>query len=275
MGTRRTPAPRRSRPRTARVKKPDPWQIQQHPNPEVSIIIPAMNERSTIVDVLWEANQVDPKSEIIVVVNGSTDGTDGLAQLHGAKLLRYPYALGHDVGRRVGAETARGNILLFLDADMRVPAKDLRHFVEAIRQGTDVALNDYSGPVHRLVAHPVVLAKHTLNLMLQRPDLEGASMTAVPHALSRNALYQIGMASLEIPPLAQAIAITRGMNVRRVHQVSAGKLNASRPKIQGTDPLSSLVIGDHLEAVHWLVQHLGPRGGQPDLGRQRDRVRGT
>jgi len=251
--------------------------LVNHPDPIVSIIIPAMNERATIASVLREAGLVHPRSETIVVVNGSTDGTAELAEACGAHVIHVPEPLGHDVGRRVGAEAARGQVLLFIDADMVIPARELRPFVNAVLTGVDVALNSYSGPVRGKVAHPVVLAKHVLNGVLQRPDLRGASLTAVPHAMSRTAVDTVGLDALEVPPLALAKAIRLGLNVQPVHTVPVGKLNPARGRIgkkgSRVDPLTALVAGDHLEAIHWLLLQQGPRGGYSDLGRQRGKVR--
>ncbi|RCX19762.1 glycosyl transferase family 2 [Fontibacillus phaseoli] len=247
--------------------------LTNHPDPLVSIIIPAMNEKTTLPAVLREAGRVHPRSETIVVANGSTDGTPKIAAKRGAKVIHSADPLGHDVGRSLGAQAAKGRVLLFIDADMVIPAKELRPFVEAVLTGTDVALNGYSGPVDRWDTHPVVVAKHVLNAWLARPDLQGASMTAVPHALSRRALDEVGPAALEVPPLAQAMAVVRGMKVRTAHTVSVGKLNPLRQKKGRTDLLASLVAGDHLQAVHWLIRERGPRGGYEDLGRLRDKVR--
>lgn len=154
-------------------RKPTLPRLVNHQAPLVSIIIPAMNERATLAGVLREAGRVHPYSETIVVVNGSTDGTAELAKACGARVLGTPEPLGHDVGRRVGAEAARGQALLFVDADMIIPARELRPYVKAVLAGVDVALNGYSGPASRKEAHPVVLAKHVLNGLLQRSDLRG------------------------------------------------------------------------------------------------------
>ncbi|GGH34129.1 glycosyltransferase family 2 protein [Paenibacillus segetis] len=249
-----------------------------HPEPLVSIIIPVMNEKTTLPAVLYQASRVHPNSEVIVVANGSTDGTAEIAAKWGARLIRFDEPLGHDVGRRVGAEVAKGEVLLFIDGDMVIPAKELRPFVKATLAGVDVALNGYSGPVEKQEAHPVVLAKYVLNAILSRSDLKGASMTAVPHALSRRCLQTVGSAALEVPPLAYAMAVSRGLNVQAVHTVPVGKLNPVRVRQQASkrkgDPLTTLVAGDHLEALHWLVMEHGARGGFSDLGRQRGRVRG-
>ncbi|MEF2967927.1 glycosyltransferase [Paenibacillus sp. M1] len=232
-----------------------------------------MNERISLPAVLREAGRVHPRSETIVVANGSADGTPKIAARLGARVLYAAEPLGHDVGRRLGAQAAKGTVLLFIDADMVIPAKELRPFVEAVCSGVDVALNGYTGPVGKQEAHPVVLAKHVLNAWLSRPDLQGASLTAVPHALSRRVLENIGPGALEIPPLAQTMAIVRGWNIQAVHTVPVGKINPPRRKKGRSDPLASLVVGDHLEATQWLIAQRGDRGGYEDLGRLRDKVR--
>lgn len=254
------------------VKK---WRIHNDSEPLVSIIIPAMNESRTLAGVLYEASKVHPCSEIIVVANGSHDGTEAIASGLGARVLSFAEPLGHDVGRRIGAEAARGEILLFIDADMIIPAKDLKPFVISVSRGVDVALNHYSGPVGRREVHSVVLAKHTLNVMLSRRDLGGCSLTAVPHALSRKALNTIGYEALEIPPLAHAIAIKSGLQVLAVHRVPVGKLNKVRNKRRGIvqDPLKELIEVDHLKAIAWLLDHHGERAGFSDLERKREKVR--
>lgn len=268
----------RSRPARKPLRRKSPLpRLVNHDDPIVSIIIPAMNERATLGRVLREAGKVHSRSETIVVANGSTDGTPELAEKCGARLIRVPEPLGHDVGRRVGAEAAAGQVLLFMDADMVVPAKELRPFVQAVLSGIDVALNGYSGPVRRREVHPVVLAKHVLNGLLLRADLKGASLTAVPHALSRKALEWIRPEALEVPPLALTKAILLDLKVEVVHTVEVGRLNPvrARQEEQGkrVDPLTRLVAGDHLEAVEWLIRQQGARGGYSDLGRQRGRVR--
>ena len=268
----RTPRIRTNRRKTIRPKKRKP--LINHPEPLVSIIIPALNEKATLPAVLREAGRIHPRSETIVVANGSTDGTPDVARRLGAKVIWGPDPLGHDVGRRVGAEAAKGRALLFIDADMVIPAGRLRPFADAVLEGgVDVALNGYSGPPNRREPHPVVVAKHVLNAWLARPDLRGASLTAVPHALSRKALETIGPSVLDVPPLALAAAVIRGLEVRAVHTVQVGRLNPRRRRKDSRDLLTSLVLGDHLQAIHGLIQEKGVRGGYDDLGRLRDKVR--
>lgn len=272
--------------RTGR-SRPRPTQARTEPNrgigepaayvpwtaPYVSVIVPVMNEKRTLARVLREASAVHPSTEVIVVANGSTDGSLKIARDSGARVLVFDRPLGHDVGRAIGAREAQGQILLFIDADMVIPASTLRDFVHAVASGTDVALNDYSGPTRREAVHSVVLAKHALNALLERPELEGASMTAVPHAISRRALETIGSAPLAVPPLAHTMAIHSKLAVRRVRHVDVGQLNPLRVKRERHNSLEPLIVGDHLEAIQWLVRQTDERGGRADGTRKRWMVR--
>jgi glycosyltransferase involved in cell wall biosynthesis len=242
--------------------------------PKVSIVIPVMNERKTIKNVIRQASQVHPQTEIIIVANGSTDGTTALVKKMGAKVISYDSPLGHDVGRGIGAKAAKGDIILFTDGDIVIRAKDMARLVKAVENGVDVALNKYMGPTRRNNVHPVVLSKHALNCALLRSDLGGASMTTIPHALSRRALNLIGANNLVVPPMALAIAVEKGLMIRDVHFIDVGRKNPRRRRKRNSqDPLQELIVGDHLEAIHWLIHETNTRGNKTDLTRVRDTVR--
>ncbi|MBD0381611.1 glycosyltransferase family 2 protein [Paenibacillus sedimenti] len=241
-------------------------------NPKVSVVIPAMNERKTIAAVIRQAHRVHPATEVIVVVNGSRDGTELIARKMGARVIAFKEALGHDVGRAIGAMHARGSILLFIDADIVIATRDLKPFVHAVQKGIDVALNSYSGNTRTDQVHPVVLAKHALNLVLSRPDLRGASMTTIPHAISRKALELIEAEHLSVPPLAQTIAIHKGLELHKVYDVNVGRVNPRKRRAFKVDPLRNLIVGDHLEAIEWLLNETNERGLLTDLSRDRSFV---
>ncbi len=233
--------------------------------PRVTIVIPARNESGTIAKVVRQARLVEPGSEIIVVCNGSTDKTAVLAKKAGAsKVLTYPASLGYDVGRSLGAKHASGDILLFMDADFAVPSGLLKEYVHKIEEGWDLALNKYSGISQK---HPVNAAKYLLNDMLGRPDLQGSSMTTVPHALSRHALEVIGIETLCVPPLAHAKALLSGLPVTACALVNTTKLNRRRPGRK--ENVMNLILGDHSEAISYLISQRGNRGGWTDYGRLR------
>ncbi|WP_309568674.1 glycosyltransferase [Paenibacillus sp. sptzw28] len=237
-------------------------------------MVPVMNERRTIGRVIREAQRIHESTEVIVVVNGSTDGSAAIARRSGARVIEYAEPLGHDVGRSIGASSANGRVLLFIDGDMIIPAGALKPFVQAVLSGeTDVALNNYSGPTNKPVVHSVVLAKHALNALLNRPDLNGTSMTAVPHAISRKALETIGVDALSVPPLAHAKAVQLGLRVAPVRRINVGKLNLPRVGRERTNPLELLIVGDHLEAIDWMISQNSGSEGSADWPRKQDMTR--
>lgn len=252
-----------------------PLPIRNAGEPKVSVIIPVMNESKSIQSVIRECGSVHPETEVIVVVNGSTDGTGELAEAAGARVIRYREPLGHDVGRSIGALHAKGEVLLFTDGDIVIPGSVLRSFAEAVFAGADVALNDYSGAVDRAQVHSVVLAKYALNVLLDKPELKGMSMTAIPHAMKKSAAEQIGYEHLSVPPLAHAIAAVSGLRLAPARFVEVGRSNPRRRKRHkgGKDPLERLIIGDHLEAISWILGRAGPRAGHGEPARRRDVVR--
>lgn len=102
------------------------WETVQAATPQISIIIPVLNEARLIqsalqhIDMLQHIEQSDRKAiEVIVVDGGSQDDTVALAQQSGVVVIRS--APGRAKQMNVGAEIALGEILLFLHADTRLP----------------------------------------------------------------------------------------------------------------------------------------------------------
>ncbi len=237
-------------------------------SPTISVIIPAKDESRTIKKVVNEAKKIKRGTEVIVVCNGAKDNTAELARQAGAKVVRLDIAVGHDVGRAIGARIAKGKVLLFIDADFVVPAQILRKYCNDVLNGWDIVLNAYSGYQTATRIHATSEAKRLLNKLLDRPDLEGSSMTTVPHALSRKALKVIGYRLLAIPPKAQAKAILNGLRVKRDHFFLTRRVNRRRPQLR--KQLRHLVLGDHAEALSYLLDMKGSRGGLTDFLRNRD-----
>lgn len=227
----------------------------------IGAVVTAMNEEKAVPAVLEQLGRL-PLCETVVVVNGSTDRTFWSARtLSGGIVVHFVRPLGHDVGRAVGAKLTRSDIVLFLDGDFPVFAEHLVPFIDAVEKGTDVALNDIS-PYIDVFANrdPVSVVKEMLNRSLGRADLEANSLTAVPHALSRQALETIGYANLMVPPKAQSIAVRSGLKVGCAMSVDVISKNRIRVKNSGHDnPVSNLIVGDHLEALGYLLQAEGPR----------------
>lgn len=195
--------------------------------------------------------------EIIVVLNGCSDRSFQRTRLcPQATIVHIPESAGHDVGRSLGAKLSRGDILLFLDGDMVIPARQMSLFAEAVDGGVDVALNDLD---HLLppfaLSDAVTRCKMYLNAVLGRSDLGVSSMTAVPHALSRKALERIGYRELMVPPKAHALSVMRQLRVEKAGTVNVIKHNRLRQSNTGAgNAMEQLIAGDHAEA---LAQVLG------------------
>ena len=171
---------------------------------QLSVIIPVCNEEQTLKQVIAEARKLEPL-EIIVVINGSTDQSEKYAKEQGVKTIVYDERLGHDCGRAAGALAATGDILLFIDGDFVLSAQELYPFAAAVASGVDVALNICED--EEKLTHVVQGWKYVLNETIGRKDLLMSSMTAVPHAISRECLEKIEPESLAVPPFAQVKAI--------------------------------------------------------------------
>ena len=101
-----------------------------HPFPMISVIIPAHNEEDYLGVTLNELNRQDyPDFEIIVVANGCRDRTAEVAQGNCHRLVVLSQkSLG--VARNLGARMARGELLVFLDADTILEPGALRVIAE-------------------------------------------------------------------------------------------------------------------------------------------------
>lgn len=84
----------------------------------VSAIVPAYNEAQNIACVLQVLKQVPEIMEVIVVDDGSTDNTADIARENGAVVLTLVENQGKGGAMKRGAAIARGDVVLFLDADL-------------------------------------------------------------------------------------------------------------------------------------------------------------
>ncbi|MFE0558221.1 glycosyltransferase family 2 protein [Paenibacillus sp. NPDC058910] len=237
----------------------------------VAVIVLVMNEKDTILKLLEQLHRL-PLHEIIFVVNGSTDESfEMIRNQSKAIIVHYKHALGHDVGRAVGAKLADSDILLFLDGDVPVLAEHLVPFIDAIEQGSDIALNDISPYIGLFSERDhVTTIKEFINRSMGRADLEANSLTAVPHAMKKEAAQIIGYPHLSVPPKAQVIALEKGLTINAPASVDVITKNRLRARNVGLqNAVSDLIIGDHIEALKTAFDLKGSRLSFSDQIRQR------
>lgn len=118
-------------------------------NAGLSIIIPAHNEEARLGHVLevilassWHR---EGRDEIIVVDDGSNDGTATIGQWYAdrfssVRLIRNQTNRGKGYSVRRGFLEARGQVVVFTDADLSAPISEAKKLLEALERGFDIAV---------------------------------------------------------------------------------------------------------------------------------------
>ena len=99
----------------------------------VDVIIPALNEAGNIGQLVREV-AAQPVAEILVVDNGSSDGTGPLAAAAGARLVEEPRR-GYGYACAAGAAAATGDVLVFLDGDFSSLPAEMPRLLAPLEEG--------------------------------------------------------------------------------------------------------------------------------------------
>ncbi|GBC75817.1 4,4'-diaponeurosporenoate glycosyltransferase [bacterium HR07] len=113
----------------------------------VSAIVPAYNEAERIGAVLWALRHAPSVGEVIVVDDGSTDGTAQVAREFGVRVISLPANCGKSVALDRGVQMARYETVLFLDADLVGLRPDhIERMIQAYREeGRDMVVGVFRG----------------------------------------------------------------------------------------------------------------------------------
>ena len=138
--------------------------------PELSIVIPCLNEAETVATCVRKACAFLRASgiagEVIVADNGSTDGSQSLAREAGARVVPVDQK-GYGAALLGGFADARGEFIIMGDADDSYDFASLDAFVAQLRAGNDLVMgNRFAGgvlrgampPLHRYLGNPVLSA---------------------------------------------------------------------------------------------------------------------
>ncbi len=121
----------------------------------LSVVIPAYNEAERIGTTLGKINEYllkkDYQYEIIVVDDGSTDGTCGLVreitqQISCIRLLQNRVNRGKGYSVRAGILDSRGQLIIFSDADLSAPIHEIDKLAIWISRGYDIAIGSRALP---------------------------------------------------------------------------------------------------------------------------------
>ena len=85
---------------------------------EISVVLPVFNEAQNLGRLLDRLQSLElPDSEVIVVDDGSTDGSGEIAEKRRVRLVRHPYNIGNGAAIKSGIRAARGRLLVLMDGD--------------------------------------------------------------------------------------------------------------------------------------------------------------
>ncbi|OIO86423.1 MAG: glycosyl transferase [Anaerolineae bacterium CG2_30_57_67] len=145
--------------------------LYNRPAMNLSVIIPVYNEKNTIHEILARVQKTGLVWEIVVVDDGSTDGTrEVLAALngkHGVRVILHNKNAGKGAAVRTGIQNARGDVMLIQDADLEYDPREYPGLLKPIQEGlADVVYGSrFLGAPHRAILFWNMLANKLLTLM--------------------------------------------------------------------------------------------------------------
>lgn len=107
-------------------------------SPRALLIIPAFNESATIGQVLENVRAAETGCEVVVIDDGSSDGTAAIVQAAGEKVIRHPFNLGYGAALQTGYKYALSqgaSLLVQMDADGQHDPRDIDELLKPIEAG--------------------------------------------------------------------------------------------------------------------------------------------
>jgi glycosyltransferase involved in cell wall biosynthesis len=143
----------------------------------VSVVIPCLNEAESIGQCVNAAQRAldehDLDGEVVVVDNGSDDGSGVLARLAGARVVDEPRR-GYGSAYLAGFAEARGDYIVMIDADLTYDFEEIPHFIRELDDGAELVMGNRMDavqpgamPMLSRIGNP--LMSRFLNLLFRTP----------------------------------------------------------------------------------------------------------
>ncbi|MGL4236428.1 glycosyltransferase family 2 protein [Tabrizicola sp.] len=167
---------------------------------ELTILMPCLNEAETLAACIVKARgYLDAsgiRGEIVIADNGSTDGSQAIAEGLGARVIAVPRR-GYGAALIAGIEQAQGRYVIMGDSDDSYDFSELDGFVARLRAGADLVMgNRFKGgiapgampPLHRYLGNPVL---STIGRLLYRTPVRDFHCGL--RGFSRAAILRLGL----------------------------------------------------------------------------------
>jgi len=133
-------------------------------NPRISVVIPTFQEGRYLTEVLVRVAEIKPSVEIVIVDGGSQDNTVEIARQFTDKVYLIKER-GISKAKNHGVQQANGDIIVFLDADVKPPKDFAEKVLKAFKDATVVGATCHIVPKHPTLSETVFFRFY--NLLIQ------------------------------------------------------------------------------------------------------------
>ncbi len=217
--------------------------------PVLSVVIPVFNEIATIDEILVRVRASPVPKEIILVDDGSTDGTrDRLAEIEGAcdvTVILHPANRGKGAAVRTGFQYAKGRIVVIQDADLEYDPTEYPRLIEPILAGrADVVFGSrFKGESSRVLYYWHRVGNGVLTMFSNfATDLNLTDMETCYKAIRRELIQSLELTQerFGIEPELTAKLARAGARIYEVPVSYSGRTYAAGKKIGWRDGLKAL-----------------------------------
>lgn len=106
----------------------------------LSILIPAKNEATSIAELLSEIFNLYPDSDVIVIDDGSSDQTKEISERLGAVVYSHPYSKGNGAAIKTGLRFAKHEVVVCMDADGQHQPSEIKVLLDKLSRGYDMVV---------------------------------------------------------------------------------------------------------------------------------------
>ena len=217
---------------------------------KISVLIPAYNEEDTIAEIVARVQAIDLETEIIIVDDGSTDGTQEKLQsidnsFDNTRVLYHKENRGKGAALRTGLAAATGDVMIIQDADLEYDPRDYQNLLVPILDGrADVVYGSrfLGGPQRVLFFWHYVGNKFLTLLSDAFSNLNLSDMETGYKVFKKEVLNDITLKSNRFgfePEFTMKIA-KKGFRIYEVPISYSGRTYAEGKKIGWTDGLSAI-----------------------------------